>query len=191
MKTKRAVFLDRDGTINIDKGYIKHPDEVELISGVSEALERAKKAGFLLSIITNQAGVAKGITPKEQLPKIHNKIETLISRAQKEIPFAFDDIQICTHHPDDKCQCRKPNTKLVEQSIEKLQVDPERSYFIGDKYSDLLCATRLNIKPILVSTGHGRISEPEVKHSEIAKKVVFVKDLSSAIDWILKDIKNS
>lgn len=157
LNPKPILFLDRDGTINIDMGpsYLNSADSAKLIPGVGRAIVKAQNAGFLVAIITNQAGVAKGITPKEVIPQIHERLEQLIALDAGVEKFQFDDIQVCYHHPDDQCKCRKPETGLVEKTIARVKPDLEKSFFIGDKSSDILCGIRLGIKPILVLTGHG------------------------------------
>lgn len=156
-----VLFLDRDGTVNVDMGksYLNHPDKTLLIPGAGRAILKAKNAGFKIGIITNQAGVAKGFTPKENLPLIHQKLEGLIAREAGVSDFRFDDIRMCMHHPDEKCRCRKPEVQMLEEAIAALNADVKRSFFIGDKETDLLCGDRLGVRSILVRTGNGAEAE--------------------------------
>lgn len=179
-----TLFLDRDGTINIDMGprYLSSPEGVKMIPGAGAAVLRARAAGFKISVITNQAGVAKGLTPAGSLPLIHSRIEELIDPA-----FRFDDIQICAHHPDEKCKCRKPEVGLLEASIKKLEADVSRSFFVGDKCSDLLCANRMGVPAILVLTGHGFEAQAELRDSpELPRPVGIVPSLAEAVELALR-----
>ncbi len=187
-RTNKILFLDRDGTINIDLGpqYLNDPAHAKLIPGVSTALVLAKKHGFKIAIITNQAGVAKGRTPIEALDKIHQRLCDLITEEAKlTTPFVFDDIRYCPHHPDEKCRCRKPEVKMLQDSLEALNGSVEESYFIGDKISDLLCGNRMSMKSILVLTGHGLESQAELKLSRLVEPVFVAKALDQAIEFII------
>jgi histidinol-phosphate phosphatase family protein len=185
-----VLFLDRDGTINIDLGpqYISDPLQARLIPGAGKAIVRAAGHGFKIAVITNQAGVAKGHTPKEALPGIHKRIEGLIAEEAGVSQFQFDDVRVCTHHPDEKCACRKPGVQLLEESIKELNADPGRSFFVGDKMSDLVCASRGGVRPILVLTGHGFETEAELKMAgrDAVKTAGIVKTLTEAVDLAAK-----
>lgn len=189
-KSNAVLFLDRDGTVNVDKigDYINTVEETFLISGSGRAIIAAKEAGFLISIITNQAGVAKGVTRAEELPRIHKKLEKLIAEEAGIKAFHFDDIEVCLHHPDKACSCRKPETTMLDRSMEKLKADPARSFFVGDKTSDLLCGKRRSIRAILVRTGHGADTERRLKEGTASHQVkpeIIVDDLKAAVDYIL------
>ena len=129
----KAIFLDRDGTINRvfpDKLYVDDINKVELLDGVKEGLEKLKKMWYLLIVITNQTGVGFWYYTKQQVEAINGKI-------QKLLWFKFDAIYSCYHHYDDKCECRKPWTKNVEQAINDFDIDVKQSYFIWDKEKDI------------------------------------------------------
>ncbi len=183
----KVLFLDRDGTINVDLmgQYVSTVEEVKLIPNAAKAILKAKNAGFKISVITNQAGIAKGLILKEQISLIHRKIETLIATECELQDFIFDDIQICPHHPDDQCKCRKPKTGLLEASIQKLSADIQNSFFIGDTLGDIQCAKRMGIKSILVLTGHGETTRNELL-PEHAQPEHLSKDLLEAICFILE-----
>ena len=188
-KNNPTLFLDRDGTINVDRGYLRSPEDVILVSGAAEAIVAAKEAGFKIAIITNQAGVAKGVTPREALPLIHERIEKLICLEGKVSEFSFDDIRICIHHPDDRCGCRKPEVENLEHSVKKLGSDISRSFFIGDKSSDLLCGKKMGLTPVLVLTGHGPETLAELKEPELQDlfaSTLVAEDLPKAVALILK-----
>lgn len=188
MKKNSVLFLDRDGTINIDMGpeYLSDPAKVQLIEGAGKAIIKAKKAGFKIAIITNQAGVAKGKTPKEALPLIHKRLEAMIAEEAGVKDFAFDDIRICMHHPDDKCACRKPGVKMLEEAMEKLHADLGDSFFVGDKDTDILCANRMHIRSILVRTGHGTATEIELDGMPLAGLVGAVDSLTDAVELAIR-----
>jgi len=128
----KAIFLDRDGTINkvYDKLYVDDVKKVELLDGVKEGLKKLKKMGYLLVVITNQTGVGFWYYTKQQAEAVNDKIQELLW-------FKFDAIYSCYHHYDDKCDCRKPWTKNVEKAIKDLNIDVSQSYFIWDKEKDI------------------------------------------------------
>ena len=126
----RAAFIDRDGTIIYDHGYIKDPDNVNVIDGAKEAIKLLKSKGFMVFIVTNQSGVARGIMTITDVNKVNQKLLSMIGGS------IIDDILICAHGPDEQCLCRKPGTALVEQVAKKYKIDLTSSYSIGDKDSD-------------------------------------------------------
>lgn len=175
---KPVLFLDRDGTINVDRGYINRLEDLEFIPGALDALVLAKKSGFLLAMITNQAGVAKGLTPSHMPALIAKKIEDAAG-------ITFDDIRICPHHPDDACDCRKPAPGNLLRSMERLSAAPEKSWFIGDTMRDVQCAQSAGIRPILLRTGHGEKTLSELKSD---KPPLVCADLMAAVKFILSSV---
>jgi D-glycero-D-manno-heptose 1,7-bisphosphate phosphatase len=129
-KLKKAVFLDRDGTIIIDHGYIKDPDKVELLPNALEALDILLNDGFLIFIITNQSGIGRGIMSIEDVNSVNKKLLELLGTNK------IKEILICPHSPEDNCDCRKPKTKLVDLVIQNYKISPVDSYSVGDKDSD-------------------------------------------------------
>lgn len=183
---QHVLFLDRDGTINIDLGstYLNYPKDARLIQGAGRALARARHLGFKTAIITNQAGIAKGITPPENLPLIHKELERLIAEEGNIQQFQFDDIQVCPHHPQEGCECRKPKTLMLQQAMKNLNANLITSFFIGDKLIDLECGERMGMKSILVRTGHGLETEAGLKASPTLVPFGIVDSLEEAIAWI-------
>lgn len=183
----RTLFLDRDGTINVDLGtYVSYAKDLRLIPGAASAIIRAHKAGFKVAVITNQAGVAKGITPAENIPQIHARMEELIRQETGESTFRFDNIQVCMHHPKDKCACRKPGNKMVLDAAAKLGTDFSNSFYVGDKTGDLGCAKTSGLTAVLVLTGYGKETLREVKEETPEIEPAHVaEDLPAAVDWIL------
>lgn len=145
-RPQRAIFLDRDGTINRFCGFLKNIDDFELEDGAAEAVKKINESGFLAIVITNQPVVARGEVTLEELGLIHNKMETLLGREGAYL----DAIYFCPHHPDRGfagerpeykivCNCRKPKTGLVEQAAERFHISVKDSWFVGDGEHDLLC----------------------------------------------------
>lgn len=153
-----AVFLDRDGTLNIDPGYLNDPNLVELFPNTGKALSKLKKLKFKLIVISNQSGIARGKLKKENVDSINMKINDLLSVDNVQI----DAFYYCPFHPDfstkEESSCRKPSPKLVFQAAEELNINLPESYFVGDSESDIECGINAGIKTILVKTGKGKES---------------------------------
>jgi D-glycero-D-manno-heptose 1,7-bisphosphate phosphatase len=178
-----AVFLDRDGTINEEMGYINDLSRLRILPGVATALKFLKSYGFKLIVISNQSGPARGYFPKELVFETN---ELLQKRLMKK-GVSIDDFFICFHHPEENCSCRKPKPGLILQALKKYSIDLERSYLIGDKIIDIETARNAGIKGILVLTGYGK---GELKYVAPQKGIFpyFVaKDLESAAEFIIKD----
>jgi D,D-heptose 1,7-bisphosphate phosphatase len=145
--TNKAIFFDRDGTIIVDKNYLKSPSEVEYLPGFFEAYSILLNKGFETFLITNQSGVSRGYFTMEDVSLVHHQIQTdLINHGLKP----FREIKICPHEPKDQCSCRKPNPQMALELIEKYQINPELSYMLGDKQIDLDMATNAKLKGILI-----------------------------------------
>jgi len=130
----KAVFLDRDGTLNEDPGYLSDPDQVRLLSGVPEALRKLKESGFMLIVISNQSGVGRGLVPLETLNEIHSRMNQLILQNGGA---PIDRFYYCPHRPEDLCECRKPKPTLVQDAAKENEIDLSQSYMIGDRLKDL------------------------------------------------------
>ncbi len=154
---QKAVFLDRDGTINVHKGYITSASEIELISGVSEAINKLHSMGFLVIIATNQPVIARGECTVEALNEIHNRIETLLG----EKGAFVDGIYYCPHHPDSgyeneikelkiKCNCRKPSPGLLLKAQKDFNIDLEKSYMVGDSLRDVEAGKNAGCTPVFL-----------------------------------------
>lgn len=187
---KPAVFIDRDGTVNEQMGYVNHPSRFVILPGVAEALRMLNDEGYLAIIVSNQSGVARGYFPIELLYNIHSLMEeTLLKEGAK-----VDGIYFCPHYPKGsvpeysfECDCRKPKTGLIDQACKDFDIDMPRSFMIGDHYTDMELADRLNVKGILVKTGYGsgvvEYNLPSVK----SKPCFIAEDLLDAIKWIIKN----
>lgn len=153
----KAVFLDRDGTLNHDPGYLGNPEDVQLLEGVVEALSILKnELGFVLIVISNQSGIARGFISKENVDAVNNRIAEILS----ESGISIDKFYYCPHHPEFSSEvesrCRKPSPEMVLKAIDEFSIDISRSYFIGDSKVDIECGINAGVKTILVQTGYGR-----------------------------------
>ncbi|MBN6062729.1 D-glycero-beta-D-manno-heptose 1,7-bisphosphate 7-phosphatase [Aggregatibacter actinomycetemcomitans] len=161
----KAVFLDRDGTLNIDYGYVHEIDHFRFIDGSIEALKKIKDMGYLLVLVTNQSGIGRGYFTEQQFLQLTEWMDW--SLADRGVDL--DGIYYCPHHPEAKiaefkqdCDCRKPKSGMLLQGIKELEIDPERSIMIGDKIEDLWAGKGAKIGTnILVRTGKDITPEGE------------------------------
>ena len=186
---QRAIFLDRDGTMNVSKGFISKADDLELIPGTIEAIKDINKSGALAIVITNQPVIARGECSFEELHNIHNKLKTLLG----EKGVFVDDIFYCPHHPDKgfegelpelkfDCECRKPKTGMIDEAVEKYNIDLSKSYMVGDSTMDLEMARNAGIKSVLVNTGFAGNDGKYDRSCDIE-----AEDLLDAVEKIIKD----
>ena len=146
----KAVFLDRDGVLNHEMGdYIRRIEDFEVLDNF-DALKTLQDKGYLLIVATNQGGLAKGWYSEEELAKMHTKLKAVYHEHGVELT----DIFYCPHHPDftGDCDCRKPKPGLLLQGIEKYNIDPAQSYFIGDRDRDVIAGTAAGVKGILIDS---------------------------------------
>lgn len=147
-----AIFLDRDGTLNEDPGYLNHPDKLKLLPQVGEGLALLKSVGFKLVVVTNQSGVARGLVDINVLPQIHDRLQELL----KPWAVRIDHFACCLHHPDENCECRKPKPKLILEAAQRFGFDLSRSFMMGDKASDIAVGKAAGLRgSVLVRTGSG------------------------------------
>jgi heptosyltransferase II len=178
-----TVFLDRDGTLNYDPGYLKVAADLKLLAGVGPALARLKGAGAKLVVVTNQSGVGRGILTLKDLEAIHARLQGLLEQEDA----ALDAIYFCPHHPDDGCRCRKPNVGMVERAVSELQLDFRRTYLIGDHARDIQLAHRVGAKPILLTPAPVDAQSLDRLKVEQALPDAVAKSMAEAVDWILED----
>jgi D-glycero-D-manno-heptose 1,7-bisphosphate phosphatase len=185
---KPAVFIDRDGTINEQMGYINHVSRFVILPGVVEALRLLNENGFHAVIVSNQSGVARGYFPLGLVHEVHDFLDASLKKDR----VTLDGIFFCPHHPNGsvpeftkRCNCRKPRTGLIDQACRSLEIDLQNSFAIGDRCDDIEFARRAGVKGILVKTGYGL---GEIKyllpHSK-AKPVYIAEDLLHAVQWII------
>ena len=133
MTSRPAAFLDRDGVINVDRGYVGRIEDFEILPGVVQALGRLQAAGYLLIVITNQSGIGRGYFSAHDLKALHDHLRDRLSREG----VTLDAIYHCPHRPDEACSCRKPLPGLINRAIRDFDIEPARSFVVGDKPSDL------------------------------------------------------
>ena len=183
-----AIFIDRDGTINEQMGYINHLSRFNILPGVPEAIKLLNENNYLVIVVTNQSGIARGYFPHELVDKIHTCMKDSLKKEGAEI----DAIFYCPHYPRSKlkeyaieCDCRKPRIGMINKALEKFDIDLTQSYMIGDHFSDLEFAHNGNLKSIMVKTGYG-LGESEYIIPGFPYKPVYVADdLLDAVKWIL------
>lgn len=171
----RAVFFDRDGTLNVEKDYVYRYQDWEWNPGVVEGLKSLADLGFKLVVISNQSGVGRGYFDKKDVFALHDQVA--VDLLKQGIPMA--GFYFCTHGPDDGCVCRKPQPGLLLQAEKDLHIDLPRSYMVGDKLIDVQAALAAGVQPILVGTGYGRKEK-----GALPVGVPFVEDLLDAFHWI-------
>jgi D,D-heptose 1,7-bisphosphate phosphatase len=184
--SNHAVFFDRDGTINIDPGYIGNPDSIQLYNGVTEGIFNLKKAGFKIIVVSNQSGIARGLITKEEVEAVNNKINELLKKANTRI----DAFYYCPFHPDfntkEECECRKPSPKMIFKAAKDWNINLDNSYMVGDASSDFECGTNAGIKTVLIKT---TLSDEEISHLNYQGKIptFIAENFSDACNFILKD----
>ena len=188
MMKKRAVFLDRDGTINRDVGYPNSFSMVEIFPYSFAAVRKINEAGFLSIIVTNQSGIGRGFIEEKNLHDIHRKL----CLAFAEQNATFDGIYYCPHDmrseiPEYKkaCDCRKPQTGMAKQAMRDFNIDTKNSYMIGDKAEDIMFGINIQATPILLLTGFGQKSLQKLKEQGI-KPAHVAETVEEAVDWILE-----
>ena len=193
-KSSPAVFLDRDGTINEQMGYINHISRFHLLPGVALAIQRLNQKKIPVIIVTNQSGLARGYFPEELLTAVHEKMHRQLAEQGAHV----DGIYICPHHPEAKekryrldCSCRKPKTGLLEQAARELNINLKSSFMVGDRWSDLRCGVRVGVTPVLVLTGYGRGDLQYIGPSQQVQPAYVADDLPAAVSWILQKIHSS
>jgi D-glycero-D-manno-heptose 1,7-bisphosphate phosphatase len=178
--TRRAVFLDRDGTLIEDADYLADPGGIVLIEGAVEALQRLRAEGWLVVIVTNQSGIARGLISPEQYRRVAAALEVQLGDAGCPV----DATCACPHHPrfSGPCGCRKPQAGLLLAASGSLSIDLARSFMIGDKVSDVRAGLAAGASSILVRTGYGREAEVE---GDLPPGTPVVDTIGDAVDRIL------
>lgn len=187
-----AVFIDRDGTINEQMGYINHLSRFILLPGTAEALRLLNRQLYLTIIVSNQSGVARGYFPIDLVEQIHDHMRSLLEKEGAHI----DGIFFCPHYPKGNvpeysmvCDCRKPGTGLIQEACKSFDIDMENSYLIGDRCMDMELAHRSNLKGILVATGYGLGDIEYVLPRSPYKPLHIAENLLHAVRWIIEKEK--
>lgn len=156
---KPAIFLDRDGTINEEMGYINHPDRFIVFPYVAPSIKIFNELGFAVVVVTNQSGVARGYFPENLVKKLHQRMLEIV----EDFGAKIDAVYYCPHHPSEglkeyriNCDCRKPKPGMIVQAQKDLNLNLSASYMIGDRYKDINFAKKLGVKAGMVMTGYGR-----------------------------------
>lgn len=179
---KKALFIDRDGTLIEEKNYLHKPEDVRFFSGAIRALKRAIDAGYTIVMITNQSGVGRGYFTMADVEKVHDRLSGDLLAEQVSII----KIYIAPEAPDRPSRGRKPSPQFLFDARDEFDIDLARSYMIGDKLIDLECGWNGGVRrSILVRTGYGH--EVEKTDSERLRDAVVVDDVCAAVDWILHD----
>ena len=152
MKAKKAIFLDRDGTICEDVNYLARPEQLKLFPFAAEAVRLLNENGFIVILITNQSGIARGFFDENALREIHEKLVSELAEQNAKL----DAIYFCPHNSVDNCACRKPKTGMIEQATKDFSIDLKNSWMIGDKAIDVETGFRAGTKTALVLTGYGQ-----------------------------------
>jgi len=184
---RRAVFLDRDGTINKDAGYIGRAEQVVFFPWTVEAIRALNQAGLPVIVVTNQAGIARGLYTEADLARVHRHVSACMEAGGARI----DAYYYCPHHPEGivegygrGCDCRKPGPGMIQQAVRDHGFDPTRSFVVGDKWLDIGLGHAVGAQSILVRTGYGAEQERTPRAGVVADAVV--DNLAAAVSWILQ-----
>lgn len=178
--SKRAVFLDRDGTIVEDPGFLHEPEKVKLLPGAAAAIRRLNDAGYLAIVVTNQSGIARGRFTVADYEAVQQRLGALLAAQGARLDGAF----FCPHHPQftGPCDCRKPGLKLFRDAQAAFDIDFAQSWWVGDRLSDVQPARALGGHGVLVVTGDGNLHQGQAR----AGGVTVVADIGEAVQKILK-----
>lgn len=190
IKLDPAVFIDRDGTLIVDKHYLADPQKLEFLPNSLDAVVRLKRAGYKIVVISNQSGVARAFFSVEAVDAVHEELR----RQMREHDADPDDIRFCPHLPDGDdpeytgdCDCRKPKGGMLEAAACTLGIDIKRSFIIGDKYSDLQAGLAAGTRSLLVRTGKGSEAENEIPANRYLRPYYIGDDLADAVDYIMNE----
>ena len=187
MSGRPAVFLDRDGTLSEERGYIDRLELIEIVPWTSDAIRLLNRAGFVVVVVTNQSAIGRGIIDLPFLQTVHDAFDRHLARSGARV----DRYYYCPHHPDARlpeyrmvCRCRKPGPGMIEQATTELELDPSRSFMVGDRLIDVACGHAAGVRSLLVRSGHSAhsgeappgLSEPDA----------ILNNLMEAVGWILR-----
>jgi D-glycero-D-manno-heptose 1,7-bisphosphate phosphatase len=183
-----ALFLDRDGTLIEERGYLDRLDLLELFPWTVDAIRLLNRAGFAAVVVTNQSAIGRGIIDEPFLHRVHAAIDARLTAGRARI----DAYYFCPHHPDAEleayrqvCGCRKPQPGLIERACRELALDPARSVMVGDKWIDVACGRAAGTRTVLVRTGHG--AHEEQQRPDGARADAILDNLMEAVGWVLRN----
>ncbi len=186
----KAVFLDRDGTVNEEVGYLRDLKHLRLIPGAGAAIRKLNDAGILVVLVTNQSGVARGYFPESLVHEAHALLRQMLGGDGARI----DGIYFCPHHPTagstaytKECDCRKPGTGLIDRAARDLTIDVKQSYVVGDKWSDVELGQRAGARTILVMSGFAGDDPGNRRPLHIADPDFIAHTITDAVAWILQN----
>ncbi len=181
---RKAVFLDRDGTINVEKDYLHKIEDFEFIPGAPETIKRLKDAGFLVIVVSNQSGIGRGYFDSQAVETLHEHIQAKLA----EYGTSIDAFYYCPHHPQEgigayrvACDCRKGEPGMLLQAAREHDIDLQKSFMIGDKPADIEAGQRAGCQSMLVLTGYGETAALDPKIASVKK----CRDLSGAVSLVL------
>ncbi len=183
-----AVFLDRDGTLCEEVGYVNHIDRFRVFPWSAQALRKLNQAGLACVLVTNQSGVARGYFPESLVGEVHEKLRGELARAESRL----DAIYYCPHHPEGhvaayrkQCDCRKPSPGMLLRAAHDLDLDFEASFMVSDRYQDLSMGFEMGIRGVLVMSGYGKGEYLYHKHSWPRQPDCVAGNLLEAVNWII------
>jgi histidinol-phosphate phosphatase family protein len=181
MARRGAVFLDRDGTLVDDPGFLRRPEDVVLFPGAAAAVRRLNQAGWPVIVVTNQSGIARGLLTEAEYRAVERRVDELLAREGAHLTATYH----CPHYPSisGPCECRKPGLLLYQQAAEAWEVALDHSWWVGDRPSDVLPALAVGGKAILVGTGHG----DRDRGAAAAPGALFAADLGQAVELLLAE----
>jgi D-glycero-D-manno-heptose 1,7-bisphosphate phosphatase len=191
-KGRPVVFLDRDGTLNIESGYIRDVNNLVLIDGAAQAVSKLNKAGVFTALVTNQSGAARNYYPESHIVALHERLTKLLG----DTGAFLDAIYYCPHLPEatnsdyrQKCNCRKPATGMIDRAFrEHPELSRQNSFMVGDKICDVELAHNSKIKGVLVKTGYGEETAETIEASTSINPDLMAESIIEAVDWILENL---
>jgi D-glycero-D-manno-heptose 1,7-bisphosphate phosphatase len=185
---KPAIFLDRDGTMIEDAGYLTRAEDIAAFPWTVDAIRALNRAGFVIVVVTNQSAIARGVLTEAGLAAIHDRLDEMLQAGGASVAAYY----YCPHHPDGpvaayatKCDCRKPACGLVDRAVRDLDLDPARSFVVGDKWVDVGLARGVGAISVMVRTGYGAAEEATPPTGLQADAIV--DNLAAAASWILQN----
>ncbi len=184
----RAVFLDRDGTVNVEVGYLSDLNQLRLIPDAGAAIKRLNEEGLKVVLVTNQSGVARGYFSESLVQEANVRLKQMLLKDGASV----DGIYYCPHHPTagnshytTACDCRKPGTGMIDRAAIDLRIDVKRSFVVGDKWSDVELGQRAGARSILVKSGFAQEDAGNVRPNHMNDPDFIANTLTEAVEWIL------